>query len=83
LTVLSLEINITSLILIVMVARSGASNQDILLNKTGSCLHFRDVTAGATGATAVASKFSDALSLFQPSQRLHRGYISVFMSHLQ
>ena len=26
----------------------------------------RDVTAGATGATAVAPKFSDALTLFQP-----------------
>ena len=48
----------------------------------------RDVTAGATGATAVAPKFSDALTLFKPggadsahtSQRSHqkipRGYIS-------
>ena len=26
----------------------------------------RDVTAGATGATAVAPKFSDTLTLFQP-----------------
>ena len=26
----------------------------------------RDVTAGASGATAVAPKFSDALTLFQP-----------------
>ena len=26
----------------------------------------RDVTAGATGATAVEPKFSDALTLFQP-----------------
>ena len=49
----------------------------------------RDVSAGATGATAVAPKFSDALTLFQPGgaysalpfQRLHhkfpRGYVSV------
>ena len=48
----------------------------------------RDVTAGATDATAVAPKFSDTLTLFQPggtnsakpSHRLHpkfpRGYIS-------
>ena len=28
--------------------------------------NLRDVTAGATGATAVAPKFSDALTLFQP-----------------
>ena len=28
--------------------------------------NYRDVTAGATGATAVAPKFSDALTLFQP-----------------
>ena len=27
---------------------------------------YRDVTAGATGATSVAPKFSDALTLFQP-----------------
>ena len=27
---------------------------------------FRDVTAGATGATIIAPKFSDALTLFQP-----------------
>jgi hypothetical protein len=54
-----------------MVARSGASNEDILLNKTGFCLHFRDVTAGATGATGVTSKFSDALTLFQPSHIAH------------
>ena len=51
--------------------------------------HIRDVTAGATGATAVATKFSDALTLFQPGgadsalplQRSHhkfpRGYVSV------
>ena len=40
----------------------------------------RDVTAGATGATAVAPKFSDTLTLFQPggadsaptSQRSHQ-----------
>ena len=31
--------------------------------------HLRDVTAGATGATAVAPKFSDALTLFQPGGR--------------
>ena len=49
----------------------------------------RDVTAGATGATMVAPKFSDTLTLFQPgggadsappSQKSHqkfsRGYIS-------
>ena len=49
----------------------------------------RDITAGGTGATAVAPKFSDALTLFQPgggadsaptSQRSHHkfphGYIS-------
>jgi hypothetical protein len=42
-------------------------------------LPYRDVTAGATGATKVASKFSDTLTLFQlegsdsapTSQRLH------------
>ena len=28
--------------------------------------HYRDVSAGATGATAVAPKFSDTLTLFQP-----------------
>ena len=51
--------------------------------------NLRDVTAGATGATAVAPKFSDALTLFQqggadsalPLQRSHQkfphGYISV------
>ena len=49
---------------------------------------YRDVTAGATGAIAVAPKFSDSLTLFQPGgtdsapplQRLHQkfplGYIS-------
>ena len=48
----------------------------------------RDVTAGATGATTVAPKFSDTLTLFQPEradfapllQRSHQkfphGYIS-------
>ena len=48
----------------------------------------RDVTAGATGATVVAPKFSDALTLFQPGgadsalplQRSHHkfphGYVS-------
>ena len=30
------------------------------------CTRFRDITTGATGATAVALKFSDALTLFQP-----------------
>ena len=57
-------------------------------------MHIRDVTAGATGATAVAPKFSDALTLFQPGgadsalplQRSHhkfpRGYVSV-MSMMQ
>ena len=52
------------------------------------CHLFRDVTARATGATAVAPKFSDALTLFQPVgadsalplQRSHQkfpcGYIS-------
>ena len=33
---------------------------------TGGHRAVRDVTAGATGATAVAPKFSDALTLFQP-----------------
>ena len=28
--------------------------------------HHRDVSAGATGATGVAPKFSDTLTLFQP-----------------
>ena len=31
---------------------------------------FRDVTAGATGTTMVASKFSDALTLFQPGGQI-------------
>ena len=31
-----------------------------------SLIIYRDVTAGATGATAVTPKFSDALTLFQP-----------------
>ena len=55
-------------------------------NKQGILI--RDVSAGATGATAVASKFSDALTIFQPGgadsalplQRSHhtfpRGYVS-------
>ena len=30
----------------------------------------RDVTAGATGATAVAPKFSDTLTLFQPGGQI-------------
>ena len=30
----------------------------------------RDVTAGATGATAVAPKFSDALTLFNPGGQI-------------
>ena len=30
----------------------------------------RDVTAGATGATAVASKFLDVLTLFQPGGQI-------------
>ena len=59
-----------------------------MLAKLPSTLLHRDVTAGATGATAVAPKFSDTLTLFQPgwadstptSQRLHQnfphGYIS-------
>ena len=54
----------------------------------------RDVTAGATGATTVAPKFSDALTLFQPGgdrlcptlQKSHKkfrcGYISGVLSRL-
>ena len=54
----------------------------------------RDVTAGATGVTAVAPKFSYTLNLFQPgladsaptSQRLHQkfphGYISDLYKYL-
>ena len=42
----------------------------------------RDVTAGATGATAVAPKFSDALTLFQPggadSAQHRRGSTKIF-----
>ena len=53
-------------------------------------IYFRDVTAGTTNVTAVASKFSYTLTLFQPevsdfalpSQKSHqkflRGYISAF-----
>ena len=33
-------------------------------NKSTKIILVRDVTAGATGATAVAPKFSDALTLF-------------------
>ena len=38
-------------------------------------MHVRDVSAGATGATAVAPKFSDTLTLSQPEgadSALHR-----------
>ena len=47
------------------------------------CFHlYRDVTAGATGATVIAPKFSDTITLFQPggadstpaSQRLHQKF---------
>ena len=31
-------------------------------------IRFRDVSIGATGATLVAPKFSDTLTLFQPGQ---------------
>ena len=31
-----------------------------------SCIDYRDVTAGVTGATAVTPKFSATLTLFQP-----------------
>ena len=64
----------------------------IIFNKINKCMPYkmmhRYVTAGATGATVVAPKFSDTLTLFQPggadsaptSQRLHQkiphGYIS-------
>ena len=41
---------------------------DILGNKSYHTTN-RDVTAGVTGATAVAPKFSDALTLFQPGGR--------------
>ena len=54
-------------------------------------MYFRDVTTAATGATAVAPKFSDTLTLFQPGggrfcpplARSHldfpRGYVPVFV----
>ena len=59
-----------------------------VISNTAPCVSSRDVTAGATGATAVAPKFSDALTLFQPGgadsalplQRSHHkfphGYVS-------
>ena len=38
----------------------------VIGNKSYTDKLSRDVTAGATGATAVAPKFSDTLTLFQP-----------------
>ena len=57
-------------------------------------ISYRDVSAGATGATAVASKFSDILTLSQlgggkfcpPSQRSNlnftHGYVPVIVAKL-
>ena len=46
--------------------------------KTFMAFKARDVSTGATGATEVASKFSDTLTLSQPgrtdSAHLRRGY---------
>jgi hypothetical protein len=45
-------------------------------------LTHREVTAGATGGTAVAPKFSDALTLFQPGGQIlphhRRGCTKIF-----
>ena len=43
-------------------------NESTQINSQQSAVQglIRDVTAGATGATAVAPKFSDTLTLFQP-----------------
>ena len=50
---------------------------DYYFKEKNSCLYvllgtiaYRDVTTGATGATAVAPKFSDTLTLFQPGGQI-------------
>ena len=55
---------------------------------TRNLFSIRDVTAGATGATAVAPKFPDPLTLFQPrgadsvprSQRSHQKFLRDYIS---
>ena len=58
-------------------------NESTQINSQQSAVQglIRDITAGVTGATAVAPKFSDTLTLFQPRgadsahHRLGRTYI--------
>ena len=47
-------------------------NESIQINSQQSAVQglIRDVTAGATGATAVSPKFSDTLTLFQPGGQI-------------
>ena len=41
-------------------------NVDFKTRDSCSLIKYRDVSTGATGATEVAPKFSDTLTLFQP-----------------
>ena len=60
------EWKLAFLVIIYLLSLSFGSKGSVKTKKLGRKVRSRDVSAGATGATLVAPKFSDTLTLSQP-----------------